>query len=648
MLIKGYNKDSNITIMNNMYHYPRKDEEGNLHPDTMTIVYKDNETGKKGIEVIKEPKYTYYKIKPEFVKDYPQVFIERSKCDPITVPFHDLEKSIAEELNMKEFFYDNIRSGNRRANQILHTHPSLMSSDININNYYRKLFDEQYQNPTVPVTKAYLDIEVDGRYMVGDFPQPGECPVNAISMFNEVDNTLYTFTFRDSNNPQVAKFEEYIASHNMEQEFKEFLFNNVGGWKKAYRMHLKDIKVKVVVFDDELTMLVSMFNIINHLQPDFVLAWNMAFDIPYLIQRFINLGYDPADIICHPDFEEKHCYYKIDKDHEAEFAQRGDYADISSYSVYLDQMIEFASRRKGQSAFATFGLDYIGGVVAGARKLDYHDITNDIVDFPYLDFVTFIKYNMMDVMVQKCIEEKTGDINYVFNKAIVNDTMYPKVHRQTMYLANRASKFMLAENDLVMGNNCNKFKEKPNEKFPGAFVAALTQVTDKPKVKVNGKPIMLVKNANDFDYKRLYPSIMQEFNICTNGQIGRMFIDKKIHDKENLSNNPKFFRTTAFFEDYCACDYISFGHRWFHLASFEEMMDDVREYFETHNSVRGLREGMSRGKKEVLRFWHNNEKFTPLRLVDSNFKKEVITIYQQMPKDVESEYKRIIKEVMNK
>ena len=78
------------------------------------------------------------------------------------------------------------------------------------------------------------------------------------------------------------------------------------------------------------------------------------------------------------------------------------------------------------------------------------------------------------------------------------------------------------------------------------------------------------------------------------------------------------------------------------------MMNDVHEYFETHNSAHGLREGMARGKKEVLRFWHNNEKFTPLRLVDPNFKKEVISIYQQMPKDVESEYKRIIKEVMNK
>ena len=61
----------------------------------------------------------------------------------------------------------------------------------------------------------------------------------------------------------------------------------------------------------------------------------MAFDIPYIYERIINLGYDPRDIMCHRDFEDqfKYAHYYIDK-RAAEFAERGDLYDISSYTVY--------------------------------------------------------------------------------------------------------------------------------------------------------------------------------------------------------------------------------------------------------------------------------------------------------------------------
>ena len=43
--------------------------------------------------------------------------------------------------------------------------------------------------------------------------------------------------------------------------------------------------------------------------------------------------------------------YFIDKMHGVDYELRGDYYKISSYTVYLDQLIHFASRRKGQVLF---------------------------------------------------------------------------------------------------------------------------------------------------------------------------------------------------------------------------------------------------------------------------------------------------------
>ena len=127
------------------------------------------------------------------------------------------------------------------------------------------------------------------------------------------------------------------------------------------------------MYDDELVMLNDLFGYINHEQPDFVLAWNMAFDIPFIIDRIKRLGVDPKEIICPQNIPAKYkrCSYNIDQRAVAtEFAEKGDYADITSYSVYLDQLIQFASRRKGRAKFRSYSLDSIGDEVAGVRKLD--------------------------------------------------------------------------------------------------------------------------------------------------------------------------------------------------------------------------------------------------------------------------------------
>ena len=69
---------------------------------------------------------------------------------------------------------------------------------------------------------------------------------------------------------------------------------------------------------------------------------------------------------------------------------------------------------------------------------------------------------MTDVIVQWCIEHKTGDIDYVFNKSIMNSTQYAKVHRQTVYLANRATMYF-RNKGFIIGNNINKYNDLSEE-----------------------------------------------------------------------------------------------------------------------------------------------------------------------------------------
>lgn len=582
-LIKQYKEGSDITLINTMYLYPRKDPKTEKwDKGSITLVYKDNETDKKYNQTIDNPDYELYIAKQDTKIENNELFIEKEKVDKFTVPYNDLEKFIAERTGNMEFYYDNIKNGNRSANKLLHKHPSIFMSDMNIEDNYRLRFSTQYQNNIKDISKSYFDIEADTINMKGDFPELGECPINAVTIINEKTDKVYVFLLRNSKNPLIEEFEKSI-DQNLFIKLKDFIRNAVGGWKNEQRLGLQNLDYQFLFYDEEIRLIQDLFRYINDAQPDFVLAWNMAFDIPYIIERIKKLGYSPEEIMCHPDFKNKVARYYIDDRNINEMAERGDYAIISSYSVFLDQMVHFASRRKGQSAFTAFNLDFIGEVVAKVHKLDYKHITTDIAKLPYLDYLIFVFYNIMDTIVQKCIEKKTEDIDYIFGKCIINNTRYQKAHRQTVYLTNRgASEFL--KNDLIMGNNMNRGNKKPETKFPGAFVGDPLKVSDYSKIKIDGIPIDVYDNLDDFDYKALYPSILQEFNMAPNTQIGMIEILNAVYEGENPRNDEKFSRGGAFLEDLQSQVYLLFCNRWLKFGNYMELYEDLEEYF-THKKL---------------------------------------------------------------
>lgn len=575
-LINGYPLNSDITVMNTIYEFPHKDPEtGKTEDDYMLIIYKDNKTGQKHHQFIYKPEFDFYKLKSEYYKDYNLFIAEKEKTEKITCRYRDLTKTIAEVTGNEEFFYSNIESGNYKNNQELHTLPNILFSDTNVEDRYRFMFDLDYQNNICPITKAYFDIEVDTIDMAGDFPEMGECPVNAISCIIEENNKLCVFLLRNQNNDLIQKFEDNINA-DLFNELKEFIIENVGGMSKAIKYGVDNLNIEFRFFDDEIKLIRDFFRFVNYNEPDFLLAWNMAFDIPYLFQRIINLGYLPSNIMCHKDFEKKVAKIFLDQRNADVFAERCDKYTITAYTVYLDQLIQFASRRKGQSAFKSMKLDDIGNVIAGVRKLDYSHITRDLSKLPYLDYKTFVFYNIMDTIVQKCIESKTGDIDYIFGKCVVNNTRYDKGHRQTVYLTNRGAKEFYNQG-FIIGNNVNRHND--TIPYPGALVGNPRHNSDYLKLKQNGEILNIGDNMVDFDYKSLYPSIDRENNAAPNTQIGKLIIKDKIYKLENPFHSEFYYRGGKFMMDYASGNYLEFGKRWFNLASIRDFMEDCIEYF---------------------------------------------------------------------
>jgi len=579
-LIEAYPIGSDITILDCTYRYGKKDiETGRLiTPDSMLIIFKDNKTGEKKFQLIENPEFAYYFRDDKKYGDtgYNQFFESEKYLKLIQCKYKSLNKSLAKTLGYtKEWFREN-KLDKDKMNQLV-CDRRVFGSDIDINDFYRMRFAEQYKNNDVNVSIGFIDIETDNAQIGGRFPEKGNCPINAISYFDKNSKELYTLLLDTKNNDLIKNF---ISTFNEEQfnlEFKELLTNVIGGVQALEKFKLNEIKVHTYMYTQEIDLITDFFNFINTIRPDFILAWNMAFDIPFIIDRIRMLGRNPEDIICDQSIPIKHCSYYIDDKHD-EFAERGDFANIVSFSVYLDQLIQFASRRKG-TKYRSYKLDSIGEEVAGIRKLDYSDLTSNIWELPYLDYKRFVMYNMIDVIVQYCIEFKTDDIPYLYSKSLMNCTQFRKVHRQTIYLCNRAIIRFYEYNHYVMGNNVNKFKPKPDSKYEGAFVADPTFYSDKNKVKIGGLPINMTCNTIDYDFKRLYPSLTQEYNMAPNTLIGKINIPQKVYENENGLHNPKYTRAGQFIEDLTSNCPILFCHRWLHVGNIREVYTDILEYY---------------------------------------------------------------------
>ena len=336
----------------------------------------------------------------------------------------------------------------------------------------------------------------------------------------------------------------------------------------------------------------------------------------------------------------------VDDRHKNELAERGDFTFISGLPVFIDQMIQYASRRKAKiGSMKSFKLDDIGLKEAKVRKLDYHHITNSVTELPWLDFKTFFLYNVMDVVCQKCIEAQTQDLEYIFSKCVVNNTTYQKGHRQTVYLINRMAADWY-KMGYIIGNNCNRENEKP-PKYLGALVGDPLNTNDYSKIKVDNRPIWLCDNLIDYDFKSLYPSILGELNIAPNTQIGRIEITEKVYNNENAYNieESKYSRGGEFLENMVTDNTIEFSHRWFHLGSIEELIDDIDEYYNRDNMLpysKAIIRGYGDGNRRVpILPTQYSKVIKPVRMNQSKVFKPVITYTKR---DESLSYNNLIKE----
>ena len=570
----GNKNTSNLLLLNVIYQKPSKEHEWH---DFAYIIVKDISTGEKRLITIEEPSMIIYFVKEEY-RNYTYYPAHRllSQCYQKKVKYRNVIESIVKESkdeNLKNY-YSQCKNVSRRSVMNIHKWPYVLASDYDYPNYFRIEWLLHYHNPNIrlDITKMYLDIEVDSIDVDG-FPKPGECPINAISLIDEFESTVHVFLLRNDKNPQINEFEDNIS---------KFIEKCHDMFDESYgKLHYK-----VYMFDEEIKLIQQTFALIHMLKRDFLLVWNMSFDIPYIIARIEALGFNPYDILCNSDFSTRICYYRKDV-HHYDWKVRNDKFTLTSYTVFLDQMSQYIKIRKGKSELKSVKLNAIAWKELKDEKLNYNDEAN-IKTLPYVNYMKFVLYNIKDTLLQMGIERRTHDTDNTLLSALSNATQYQNLFSQTIVLKSFAY-VSYYQQGYIIGNNKNvdyntniddeENEDKKVKDFEGALVCD-PLLNDYVGIPIFGKRSKFIfKNVIDYDFTAHYPMITISHNINQETMIGKIVVSG-FEFLNPDTTDVLYDQGKAFVETLLTKDYGFIGNTYFDLPTTENILNKIKRKLE--------------------------------------------------------------------
>lgn len=591
-----------------------KQNRKNNTPDYLYLIWRDLDTEEKHLQCIPEPKVDIYFEKPEFRNHaYNKNYEHIENLDRKVTKFKDIIFQIAEDMGPsgKQMLSNAFETRDYSALNKFYMYPYVYGADYDCASWYRIHWLRNLDNDR-PKTlhKGFLDIEVDG-FEVPGMPSPEDCPVNAVTLIDGYDKTVYTFLYTDR--PYIPKDTRHMSPEQVKKEEKRReMYEHMHAEQQYMREHPEefvdklhgmfdesygDLDYQLYFYTDERKMLVHLFQLINMLKLDIIGVWNISFDIPYLMGRLRALGLDPLQVMTHPDFPVKECWFKEDTVNH-DIKNKSDFFHVSSYSIWVDQMQLYASIRKGAKELRSYKLNFIAQVELQDSKLDYSE-DGDIKTLPYTNFELFTIYNIKDVLLQFGIEERTTDFDTLYVSSYKNATAYNKVFRQTVKLRN-VQYLSFLDQGLIPGENINIFNkndentvtsddedDEDDDDFEGALVADPVY-NGYVGLELYGKPTNNVfANAIDFDMSSFYPSSIFAMNIDPSTLIFKTIMDG---DQYEFNKGDLKFRgiTSDYFEKGCdvakECldnfqtgNYMTTATKWLNFPDVTEVMNRLRK-----------------------------------------------------------------------
>lgn len=439
----------------NIYYERSTDYKTN--DDTLLLIYKDMDTGKKYVESIVNPVYEVWITKEEY-RDYNYMkdWIERDKCYPVKVHYRTRNAELGKVLGIPS--------------ETVKYSPYIFGYDIRIEHFYMIQFLLEYGN-SIPkkLSISFLDIENDIVQVEG-FPVPGEAPINMVTVMDIDSMTSYSFILRKDNLPNVSpthrdyeklegiRNDFYRQFDEFEQTLPQFIQELHETNDESYGV----LDYKFLIFEDEMDLLRSLWEVIRALDNDFLEIWNEPYDMQHMIERPKVFGVDPDEIIPNIEFARRQIEFVEDRNPLAH--KRKHVCKTYTTVVITDDMKNYAGVRSARGKIPSLKLNAIARRELGEGKIDYSE-EGSIKWLFYRNLKKFIAYNIRDVALQVGIEMKTRDTSNVYQTMYTNGVLVDEVFTSTINLTNSIRLFgWKYKEGYVFGSNRSKtFKLKGNE-----------------------------------------------------------------------------------------------------------------------------------------------------------------------------------------
>ena len=614
MKIKTYfDENEDINILNTQYVRPYKNiNTGEWSDGVLYIVYRDNNTGIKKMKEIINPEVTTFITKLEHRSDFKtqRLYLPEDQVDAHTVQYNKICQYIINEIKRDGRDLDFLKVTFEAPKEVFKWRHSYFA-DYDICDYtlighaVNNLHNGSVTNTNV--TRAYLDIESDIYGLNVSEIDNGEAPMNAVSVVipyddkgNELENPMvFTLLLRDHFR---YKDQEYFENH-----IDKFIKECHDEFDDKYNSP----KFIIRLYDDEIVLFRNLFALLHKMRPDFILIWNMSYDIPTMIKRLEYMGENPVNYFCHPDFSHPYYRYNYDYKYKNDFKNKSESFECTSYSAYSDQMLNYAGIRKSKREYGGNSLDNVAHIELKSEKRRFNNPTTNVTNAAREEYWNFVKYSINDVLLQYGIDKKTGDTQTLFEQSIYGGTRMYKTLKQSVYLKNVYAIEYLILNIVPRNNNNINYTKYKNEDTaldmmddPDNIMLAGALVGDPTlnahtgiNLYINGKEFIKISkrisienpyNSNhlyeyviDFDFKSMYPNLKITGNFGENTQIGRLIIDEKILENENPLNEEKFMRAGKFIEDFETEDPSIIG-KWLNMP---DMLSVINEYDEKYHSA---------------------------------------------------------------
>lgn len=398
--------------------------------------------GHKEMILVKEPQVTVYVTKPQFrVNTIKRECIRKDLCDSYRTKISNMSETLFNAINNPGRFRPIY--GYIHPRKVL-DNPHVYGADIDYGVHLKYAYTKANQGKLPDsYTVGHLDIETDVNgsqeiILITFMNHDGHTYTGVLKNFILGEQPIFTNeTIEDKAAREAKILEDRVKQVDdlwakTEREFRDKLEKKVlAKYDKS-----EPIKIHLEVFDSEVELIKWVFDRIHECKPDFCTIWNIAYDIPYILNRLQFRGIDPTEVFCHPDVpkEWRMCKFHLDKGKkDSHIVDLWSWLHCTDYTVFIDGMCLYGRLRKAKGRDSSYKLNDIGAKEIGTGKLEFGSGEGHSTMQLYHP-VEYTVYNIVDVLVLRVMELKNNDVR---NMVMLSDvSTMDEFHHQSVQLKN--------------------------------------------------------------------------------------------------------------------------------------------------------------------------------------------------------------------